>query len=55
MITEVQAMVETQRRVMEMQRCESKTIAKKRHTIMYKTTLLEKGIKISNLEQFMWT
>jgi hypothetical protein len=48
-------MVEIQQRAMEMERCELKAEAKKRHTIMYKITLLEKGIKISNPERFMWT
>ncbi len=38
-----------------MERCELKAEAKKRHTIMYKITLLEKDIKISNPERFMWT
>jgi hypothetical protein len=43
-------MAETQRKVMEMERCESEVITKRRHTILDITTLLEKGIKIPNLE-----
>jgi hypothetical protein len=30
-------------------------VAKKRCTLLNKATLLGKGIKILNLEQFMWT
>jgi hypothetical protein len=33
---------------MEMERCESKAIAKRRHVILDRATLLEKGIKILN-------
>jgi hypothetical protein len=40
---------------MEMERHESKVVAKKKHTILDRATLLEKGIKIPNLERFMWT
>jgi DNA-directed RNA polymerase subunit RPC12/RpoP len=47
---EVQVMAEAQRRVIEMERCESKVLVKKKHTILYRVTLLEKGIKISNLD-----
>jgi hypothetical protein len=44
-----------QRRVMEMERCEAKPIVKKRHAILDKVPLLDKGIKIPNLQRFMWT
>jgi len=37
-----------------MERHELKVVTK-RSTILYKTTFLEKGIKIPNLVQFMWT
>jgi DNA-directed RNA polymerase subunit RPC12/RpoP len=47
-------MAEAQERVMEMERCDSKVIVKRRHTILDKVTLLEKSIKIPNLDQFMW-
>jgi hypothetical protein len=30
-------------------------VVKRRHTILNRATFLEKGIKIPNLEQFMWT
>jgi hypothetical protein len=40
---------------MAMERCETKTIMKKRHAILDRVTLLDKGIKIPDLEQFMWT
>jgi hypothetical protein len=40
---------------MEIERRESKTVAKRRHVILYIATLLEKVIKILDLEQFMWT
>jgi hypothetical protein len=43
-------MVEAQRKVMEMERCVSKVIAKTIHVILDKVTLLEKGIKILELE-----
>jgi hypothetical protein len=43
-------MVETQQRVMEIEKHELETITKKRHEIMDKATLLEKGIKIPNLD-----
>ncbi len=52
--TKVQVMAEAQERVMEMERCDSKVIVKRRHTILDKVTLLEKSIKIPNLDQFMW-
>ncbi len=40
---------------MEMEQCEAKVVAKRRHAILDKATLLEKGIKIPNPEHFMWT
>jgi len=42
-------MVETQQRVMEIEKHELETITKKRHEILDRTTILEKGIKIPNL------
>ncbi len=51
----VQVMVEAQWKAMEIERRESKTVAKRRHVILYIATLLEKVIKILDLEQFMWT
>ncbi len=33
-----------------MEKCESKARAKKRHVILDRATLLEKGIKIPNLD-----
>ncbi len=40
---------------MEMEQCEAKAIAKRKHAISDKATLLEKGIKILNPKHFMWT
>jgi hypothetical protein len=40
---------------MEMERRESEALANRRHAILDKATFLEKGIKIPNLERFMWT
>jgi hypothetical protein len=40
---------------MEMKRCELEVVIERRHVILHKVTLLEKGIKIPNLEQFMST
>ncbi len=48
-------MAEAQQRVMEIERCELKAIAKKRHVILDNSTLLKKGIKILDPERFMWT
>jgi hypothetical protein len=48
-------MVEAYQRVMEMERRESEVLAKKRCVILEKTTFMEKGIKILDLKQFMWT
>jgi len=53
--TKVKMMVEAQRRVMKIERHEVEAVAKRRHAILDKATLLEKRIKISNLERFMWT
>jgi hypothetical protein len=53
--TKVQEMVEAHRRAMEMEKCESEVVVKKKNTILNKATLMEKGIKIPNLKQFMWT
>jgi hypothetical protein len=38
-------MIEAQRRLMEMEECEEETITKRKHAILDKATLLEKGIK----------
>jgi len=38
---------------MEIEKFESKVIAKRRQAILDKTTLLDKGIKILDPEQFM--
>ncbi len=38
-----------------MERRELEVVAKRRHLIVDKVTLLEKGIKILDLDQFMWT
>jgi hypothetical protein len=40
---------------MEMERRELEAVAKRRDAILDIATLLEKGIKILDLEQFMWT
>jgi hypothetical protein len=48
-------MAKAQQRAMEMEKRESEAIAKKRHAILDKTTLLKKGNKILDLERFMWT
>jgi hypothetical protein len=40
---------------MEMEQCEAEVVAKKRHVILDRVTLLEKSIKILDLERFMWT
>ncbi len=34
---------------------ESEVIVKNKREILYRTTLLEKNIKIPNLDKFMWT
>jgi hypothetical protein len=43
-------MVKAQQRAMEMDKCESKVVAKKRRIILDIATLLDKGIKIPNLD-----
>jgi len=48
-------MVEAQRKVMEMERGEVKIVTTRRCAILSRATLLEKGIKIPDLERFMWT
>ncbi len=48
-------MAETQQRLMEMEQCEAEALVKRRRVILDKATLLEKGIKILDLERFMWT
>jgi hypothetical protein len=40
---------------MEMEQREMKVIVKRRRAILDRTTLMEKGIKIPNLERFVWT
>jgi hypothetical protein len=40
---------------MEIERHELEVVAKRRCAILDKATLMEKGIKIPNLERFMWT
>jgi len=41
---------------MEMEiRRESKAMAKRKHTILDRVTFLDNGIKIPNLNLFMWT
>jgi hypothetical protein len=40
---------------MEMEQREVKIVVKRRRTILDKATLMDKGIKIPNLERFMWT
>jgi Mn-dependent DtxR family transcriptional regulator len=48
-------MEEAQQRAIEMEHHEMEVIAKRRCTILDIVTLLEKGIKIPDLERFMWT
>ncbi len=48
-------MAEAQQRAMEMERRELKVVVKRKRVILHITTVLEKGIKILDLEQFMWT
>jgi hypothetical protein len=40
---------------MAMEGQESEVIMKNKREILYRTTLLEKNIKIPNLDKFMWT
>jgi hypothetical protein len=46
-------MAEAQRRAMEMEQHEVEVVTKRRRTILDKGTLLDKAIKILDLEQFM--
>jgi hypothetical protein len=48
-------MVEAQRRAMEIERHESKIVAKRRCMILDRITFLKKGIKTPDPKQFMWT
>jgi len=48
-------MVEIEQRLMEMEQREAKMVVKRRHAILSRATLLEKGIKIPNPKHFMWT
>jgi len=45
-------MVKAQQKVMEMEKCEAEVVAKKRCTILDRASLMEKGIKIPNPDQF---
>ncbi len=47
--TKVQVMAKAQQRAMEMERHESKVVAKRKCTILDRATFLEKGIKILDL------
>jgi hypothetical protein len=47
-------MTEAQLRAMEIEMRESNATTKRIHAIMDRATLLEKGIHILDLEQFMW-
>ncbi len=38
-----------------MERHEAEAVVKKKHTILKRATLFQKGVKIPNLECFMWT
>jgi hypothetical protein len=48
-------MAEAHQMVMEMEQREVEAIVKRRHAILDKATLLEKGIKILDIKPFMWT
>jgi hypothetical protein len=52
---EVQAMVESHLRAMEMESRKSEVVAKRKRAILDKGTLLDKDIKIPNPNRFMWT
>ncbi len=52
--TKVQALIETQLKVMEIERCKLDVAAKRRCTIMDRVTFLDKGICILDPKQFMW-
>jgi hypothetical protein len=51
----VQAKAKARQKAMEIKRCELEAIAKRKRVILNRATLLEKGIKIPDLEQFIWT
>ncbi len=53
--TEVQTMAEVRWKAMEIERHELKVVMKRRHAILDRITLLQKGIKILDLDWFMWT
>ncbi len=53
--TKVQVMAKAQQRAMQMERHELEVITRKIHTMLDKVTFLNKGIKILNPKQFMWT
>jgi hypothetical protein len=40
---------------MEIERHESEVVMRRKHVILDRVTLLEKGIKIPDPERFMWT
>ncbi len=40
---------------MEMEKCEAEAVTEKKRTLLDRVTLLEKGIKIPNPDQFKWT
>jgi hypothetical protein len=48
-------MAKAQQKMMEIESCESKIVAKRRCAIMDRATPLDKGIKIPNPTRFMWT
>jgi hypothetical protein len=48
-------MAKAQQRATKMQRHESKVAVKRKHAILDRTTLMEKGIKILDLVRFVWT
>jgi hypothetical protein len=48
-------MPEAQQKVMEMEQHEIEVVVNRRCAILDRVTLLEKGIKILDLEHFMWT
>jgi hypothetical protein len=52
--TKVQVMIEAQLRVMEIEMCELDVVVKRRRAFMDKATLLKKGIRIPDCNQFMW-
>jgi hypothetical protein len=50
----MQVLTKAQLREMEINMRESGVVANKRCTIMDRTTFLDEGIRIRDLEQFMW-